>query len=386
MRRRKKKPATGDARLDALRGEAPTRSPNVRALAKYAANAECPLAVVGFAARVDFDRLLTGTRYEVPYGQSPFAFRRGERFEERLRQDGHAPMLGLFREHLGFDVSEARVANVRGGARSRAGMERRADQTADLVKRIVSGSADAPNLLDGAVLTRDVAGVRSYFEADAVAARFDEPIRVGEVKSFPSVDGQADPEKVGAAIAQVSIYILLLQELVARVGGDPDRTVSKKALIITPKNTGLQPTLCVKAVDRHVDRARRILDAAPDAREIADALPAGVPSFEEVSSRAAPEKRRVERACEIADRVGTLYRPGCLSGCGMSRLCRERSHATGDPLVVGGQLQRLLPGVESMDRAHALANGKRPRDGEKAVAEQLVRAQRLRRRHAGGGP
>jgi hypothetical protein len=72
-------------------------------------------------------------------------------------------------------------------------------------------------------------------------------------------DGQADPHNVGAAVGQVAIYILLLQELVARVGGKP-QLVSTDALLITPRNTGLQPTLIEKSVSREIDRARRILD------------------------------------------------------------------------------------------------------------------------------
>lgn len=376
----------GDPRLDVLAGSAPRRSPNVRALARFAANVECTLATVGFAARVDFDQLLVGTRFEVPFGQSPFAFLRGNRFEERLRDKGHEPLLSLFRDKLGFDVTDARVSDLRKGAWNRAGMEKRAQRTVDDVRAIVQQDTTAPNLLDGAVLTRDVAGVRSYFEADAVAARFDAPIRVGEIKSFPTVDEQADPEKVGAAVAQVSIYILLMQDLVAQVGGDPGKLVSDEALIITPKNTGLRPTMCVKAVGRHVDRARRILDQAPDATAIADDLPAKLPSFGEVHAPTAPTRQRLDRAQELAETLGTAYRPACLAACGFSRFCRHHAHRRGDIELLGGTLQRLVPGIESIDRVGALAGGAKASQGEQAVAEHLRRAQELKDEFAGGSP
>ncbi len=376
----------GDPRLDRLAGAAPRRSPNVRALARFAANVDCTLATVGFAARIDFDRLLVGTRFEVPFGQSPFAFLRGNRFEERLRDNGHEPLLSLFRQKLGFDVADARVSDLRKGAWNRAGMEKRAQRTVADVLSIVRGDASAPNLLDGAVLTRDVAGVRSYFEADAVAARFDAPIRVGEIKSFPTVDEQADPEKVGAAVAQVSIYILLMQELVAQVGGDPGQLVSDEALIITPKNTGLRPTMCVKAVGRHVDRARRILEGAPNATEVADDLPDDLPSFEEVHDPKALNQQRLDRAQELAERVGTAYRPACLAACGFSRFCRHHAHRRGDIELLGGTLQRLVPGIDSIDRVGALATGAAPAAGEEAVAEHLRRAQELKSEFAGGTP
>ncbi len=368
---------SGDARLDALAGGVKRLSPNVRVLARFATTADCQLATVGFTARVDFDGLLTGTTFAAPYGQSPFAFRRGNTFEESLRRDGHAPLLGLLRRKLGFDITDARVASMREADWGRASLARRARATTERVRQIVHRTPDAPNLLDGAVLTRSVAGVRSYFEADALAARFDEPIRAGEIKSFPTIDGQADPEKVGAAMAQVAIYILLLEELVDQVGGDADALVSQEALLITPRDTGLQPTMCAKRVHWEVRRARRILDAAPDAAELADSLPDGLPTFSAVADTTADPDARLEAAERLADAVGTAYKPACLAACGMARFCRHRAHDVGDPAVVGGQLVRLVPGVGSVDRVAELADGAQASDAEAPVAAQLTRARRL---------
>lgn len=363
-------------RLAILAGDAPQRRPNVRSLAKFAANSTCQLATLGFAARVDFDEILAGTRFEAPFGQSPFAFRRGNQFEEGLRRDGHAPVLGLLKETLGYDTTGARVENVRKGfEKSRDRMRARADRTEVLIREILAGKRGAPNLLDGAVLTREVGGLPAYFEADAVAAHFDRPIHAGEIKSFPTVDGQADPDKVGAAVAQVAIYILLLRELVERNGGDPGM-VSGDALLITAKNTGLQPTMAVKSVGREVDRARRILDDAPDVEELTRSLPTKLPSFGAVAKGGEPQ--RVEAAHQLAKEVGTNYRPDCLSSCGFSRLCRDRAHTAGSPCRVGPQLLRLLPNIDSLDRVAELAAGAKPNDGERSVADQLARAARYR--------
>ncbi len=373
-----KKEQTATERLEALRGDAPRRSSNVRELARFAANSTCNLANVGFAARVDFDRLLAKTRFQAPFGQSPFAFRRGNRFEEMLRKDGHAPLLKLLGETLHYDVRGATVANVREGfPRTADRMEKRAAKTSDLVKAVLTGAEGAPNLIDGAVLGRTIGGVSAYFEADAVAAHFGKPIHVGEIKSFPTVDGQADPEKIGAAVAQVSIYILLLRELVERLGQKPEM-VSSEALLITAKNTGLQPTMHVKHVGREIDRARRILDHVPRIVDVAAALSDRSPSFASIANASDEEAPRLDRLATIADSVGVDYRPACLSSCGLSRFCRERAHEKGEPCRVGGQLVRLLPGVESLDRVTYLAAGKKPRDEEAAVADQLQRAAILR--------
>src|SRR5207249_2710689 len=66
-----------EQRLAAIRGVAPRRSPNVRVLAGYAQHTNCNLATLGFAAGVNFDRLLVKTRFQMPFGQSPFAIGRG---------------------------------------------------------------------------------------------------------------------------------------------------------------------------------------------------------------------------------------------------------------------------------------------------------------------
>jgi hypothetical protein len=365
-------------RLRELRGDAHERRPNVRALAAFAANSQCSLATVGFAARVDFDRLLVGTQYAVPFGQSPFAFRRGNTFEERLRgkDQKHGPIFDLISETLKYDTRDAKSESVRHGfAKSQEGMRQRAEKTESLLRNIIEKRPGAPNLIDGAVFMREVGGVPAYFEADAVAAHFNTPIHAGEIKSFPTVDGQADPDKVGAAIAQVSIYILLMRELVVKLGGTPG-SVSNQALLITPRNTGLQPTMSVKLVGREVDRAGRILAQAPSAADIADSLESDLPSFDRVAK--GEEASRVDAANELAEKVGTRFGPSCLGSCGMSRLCRDRAQRAGEPIRFGPQLVRLLPNVESIVRASELAHGAKPGANEAPVAEQLVRAERLR--------
>ena len=66
-----------DRRLEEIRGNKLRRTPNVRVLAGYAQHVTCNLATLGFAAGVNFDRLLAKTRFQMQYGQSPFAIARG---------------------------------------------------------------------------------------------------------------------------------------------------------------------------------------------------------------------------------------------------------------------------------------------------------------------
>ena len=105
---------------------------------------------------------------------------------------------------MGFDVRDARIVNLRDAyPKNRAGLVLRAHETKNLIGQILQGDRDAPNLIDGAVLTARIGGAHAFFEADALAARFDGPIHAGEVKSFPVVDGRPEPDKLGAALDQV---------------------------------------------------------------------------------------------------------------------------------------------------------------------------------------
>jgi hypothetical protein len=379
-----KRQIASPSRLESLRrdGEfkAPKRSHNVRSLAKYAAHSSCKLATLGFAVGVDFDPLLDHTDYAVPHEQSPFIFRRGNLFEARLRDREYESIRALLREHLSVTVAPDRVKDLRPGGPRR--LPARAAETTTLVRAVLRGEPGAPQLLDGAVLEREVAGRRSYFEADAVAVAVDGMVHAGEVKSFPSVDGQADPDKVGAAMAQVAIYVLLLEELVEREGGKREQ-VSRDAFLVTAKNTGLAPAMALKSVGREVDRADRILRQAPRAEDLVAELPSDVPSFAAVANHQRYDaSRRVEQALQLAEAVGTDYTPSCLASCGMSRLCRERAHRCGDAARFGRHVERLLPGVDSLDRAGELAAGAAPAAEERAVAEQLVRVEQLRARFA----
>lgn len=359
-----------------LRGAAPKRSPTVKVLASYSSNTECNVATLAFAAGVDMDRLLVGTPYQAQFGQSPFAFARGLQFEQSLRYDNYARALDLLRDRMGFDVQDARVENLRQRfPRNRQGLEMRADETKRLVSEILAGGKRAPNLIDGAVLTADVAGNRAYFEADALAAQFNGPIHAGEVKSFPIVDGRPEPDKLGAALDQAAVYIHLTRQLVDGLGGDSDAVVSTRAMLIAPRNVGLTPTLETQDVNVRMRRVARLLARPAPLTEMANGLAGGV--FGEIADRSVEARRRIKVLDKVVDQVGTKYTTSCLSTCGAARYCRARRVASGSPEIGGAQLIRLLPGISDLTRAAALTDGAAPTTVEAPAASQLALAGRL---------
>jgi hypothetical protein len=363
-------------RLDRIRGGASLRSPNVRVLAAFAGHTGCALASSGFAAGVDFDRLLKGTKYAPQTGQSPFAFARGNSFEAMLRKDEYAPTLKLLQEQMGFEKHDGSIVNLRVGyAPNAAGMLKRVEATRELLREILQNRPAAANLIDGAVLTADIGGVQARFEADAIAARIGGSLHAGEVKSFPVVDGRADADKLSAALDQVAFYIVLVRRVIGELGGDPARA-SSEAMLITPRNVGLSPTLSRQDVSRRIDRAGRLLARIPKVEDIVAAMPAQA-SFAVAADEKLGEAQRTDSLNNLANTLGTEYRPDCIGSCGNALFCRERTFKGGSPVLLGASAVRLLPNVESLPRADALACGAKPSQAEKPVALQLARAKRL---------
>lgn len=363
--------------LASVRGSAPKASPNVRRLAAFANVHSCPTAALAFAAGVDSNRVLTGTRLEMPFGQSPFAIGRGIAFENLLRQHGHAELRRVLTEGLGVDFALAPVENLRQGFQpNRTGLAVRASVTKNHMKEIIAGPP-RPIILDGAVLRAEVGGISAFFEADEMAIGVGGDILVGENKSWPVVDGRpTDDDALGSALDQAATYVLLGRRTLADAGIDPDR-VSGDVVIVTPRNTGLSPVLHRQKVDGRIRRIERLLAAVPAVSDIADDLPAGL-SFDHVADASADDDARLDAFAEITDHVGNAYESGsCLTSCGFAWACRECAFGRGDPAIAGGSVARALPGVVTLGRVSELGRGAPPSAAEAPAAGPIARAGRL---------
>lgn len=367
-----------ERRLDAIRGPAPRRTPDVRVLADFSQNTNCRVATLGFAAGVDFGKLLKGTRFQSAFSHSPFAVTRGLMFENMLRDNSYALTLDLLRGPLGLPAAGARTVNLREGFAAGPGrMPARVAKTAELLREIIDGKPTAPHWMDGAVLRGRVGGIAAYFEADALGSHSSGgEIRIAEVKSFPKVDDRVDPDQLGSALDQSAVYVMLARETVATLGGDPEKLVSDRVILITPRNVGLTPTLSEQRVTARVTRVRRIFAGLPDAEAVAAATPADI-SFGPVSDDTADEQARLDTLHDIADRVGTAYTPGCMTSCGNARFCRDRAVRAGSPCLSGTAAVRLLPEILTLGRAESLARGATPTNAEAPAATLLARAGRL---------
>ncbi|MBP2050297.1 hypothetical protein J2Z21_003236 [Streptomyces griseochromogenes] len=350
-------------RLAELRGpDVPAKALDARALAALAANPGCRRRAILDGAGVDKAALASALGAPSGFGQSQFALTRGNAFEARVKADGGAELLRLVRSRL--DAGAEPPAGAAVPDLSAPGPEGRTARTALALREAVA--AGGWTLLDHPMLALEVAGSLAFLEPDAVVVHPDGSWTVVEIKSFPMLDGSADPAKVGAAARQAAVYVLALEEVAARL--DPVPPVRHRVLLVCPKDFSNLPT--GSAVDVRKQRAvtARQLARLTRVEEIADALPEGT-CF-------APD-RPAEELTAAVEAVPATYAPECLSACELAFHCRERSRAADAVTRLGRSLRAELGGLTTVEDVLAAARGDSGDPDDPAVTA-LRRAAALR--------
>ncbi len=303
------------------------------------------------------------------FGQSQFALTRGNAFEARVKADGGTELLRLAHEKL--DHSAEPPAHARVPELSATGPEGRAARTA-LELREAAAVPGAWTLLDHPMLALDVAGSPAFLEPDAVVVHPDGTWTVVEIKSFPMLDGSADPAKVGAAARQSAVYVLALEQVAARL--DPAPRVRQDILLVCPKDFSNLPT--ASAVDVRKQRAvtARQLTRLTRIEDIADSLPEGTCFSPELPA---------EELTAAVEAVPATYSPECLTTCELAFHCRDRSRTAGAVTTLGRSVRAELGALTTVEDVLAAARGEAGDPGDPAVAA-LRRAARLRAEALGG--
>ncbi|OAH09698.1 hypothetical protein [Streptomyces jeddahensis] len=358
-------------RLAELRGPArPPQPLDARALAALAANPGCRRRALLDGAGVDKAALAGALGSPSSFGQSQFAFIRGNAFEARVKADGGAVLLRLVHERLDRSAEPPEPGATHTPDLSAAGPEGRAARTS-LALREATG-AGAWSLLDHPMLALDVAGSPAFLEPDAVVVHPDGGWTVVEIKSFPVIDGSADAAKVGAAARQSAVYVLALEQVAARM--DPAPPVRHQVLLVCPKDFSNLPTASAVDVRKQLSVTRRQLTRLTRIEDIAEALPEGT-SFD--VERPADELRAA------VDCVPAAYAPECLSACELAFHCRDRARAERAVTALGRSVRGELGALTTADAVLAAARGTTGDPADPTVTA-LRRAAALRAEALGG--
>ncbi|GAA3097752.1 hypothetical protein GCM10010449_21440 [Streptomyces rectiviolaceus] len=358
-------------RLAELRGpDVPAQPLDARALAALAANPGCQRRALLDGAGVDKATLAQSLGSPASFGQSQFAFMRGNAFEAKVKADGGAELLRLVHGRLGGGPEpvpgESSVPDL-----AAVGPEGRAARTSLALREATS--AEGWTLLDHPMLALDVAGTPAFLEPDAVVIHPDGTWTVVEIKSFPMIDGSADAAKVGAAARQAAVYALALERVAAHL--DPAPRVRHHVLLVCPKDFSNLPTASAIDVRKQLSVTRRQLARLTRIEDIAAALPEGT-TFD-VNRPAADLTAAVES-------VPATYAPECLAACELAFHCRERSREEGAVTSLGRSVRGELGGLTTVAGVLSAANGTSGDPADPAVAA-LRRAAALRQEALAGG-
>ncbi|APY88145.1 hypothetical protein DCW30_06050 [Streptomyces alfalfae] len=351
-------------RLAELRGpDVPARPLDARALAALAANPGCSRRSLLDGAGVDKTVLAQSLGAPSGFGQSQFAFMRGNAFEARVKADGGAELLRLTHRFLGGGPEP-----VPGGSAvpdlAAAGPEGRAARTALALREATA--SDGWTLLDHPMLALDVAGTPAFLEPDAVVVHPDGGWTVVEIKSFPMIDGSADAAKVGAAARQSAVYALALEQVAARI--EPAPEIHHHVLLVCPKDFSNLPTASAIDVRKQLSVTRRQLARLTRVEDIAAELPEGT-TFD--------VRRPAAELTAAVEAVPAAYAPECLSACELAFHCRARAREQGEVTALGRSIRGELGGLTSIDDVLSAASGATGDPDDPAVAT-LRRAAELR--------
>jgi hypothetical protein len=351
-----------DARLARLRGPVAPKRHNARTIAALTGNPGCARRAVLDAAGIDKEALARGVGFPARFGQSPFAIARGNAFEAMVKADGCAELLRLLRGVLGADLGAARYTDLDPADGAEDPDLRHAESRTALT---AAGGDSEAALYDHPLLRIRLAGRDVYLEPDLVALRHHGRYHVVEVKSFPVIDGRADPAKVAAAAIQAAVYVLALRDLLGR----PD-AVSHEIVLVCPENFSNRPV----AVTVDVRRQLTVLGHQIGRLVRVESILAGLPDVLSLDLRADATGTPTRPAAELADALGSIgarYTPGCLSACELGFFCRTESRSSTAALGVG--VREDLGGVETIDEALAFADGTRTPDPDGAEVAALLR-------------
>jgi hypothetical protein len=380
--------------LESFRGEFPRQSLNARRVAGALEAPGCQRRTALDAAAVNLDKLGSLLSGDPRDRQSPFAITRGNQFEQQVMANGMAEIVSLVRRHLDLEIPEVRQHDLSASALREAypGVtgtklnELRAKLTRQRVEEMLSDPTHAYNLIRHAMTRLNFGGEVVYLEQDVLAFAIDGRIHVVEVKSYPRIDGRADPTKTSATVRQTAVYVLSLQHLMTEIAAPPN-VVNTTTLIVLPENLSFRPTAATIDIDMYVRRLRRQLAFVPRATEILDALPVGIQLPAHPADGATADELAAAGAAarEALAPLPSRFTDSCVS-CPLFHHCRDEAELHRSTARLGSAVASACGSVTDIDTALDLAqSGRGASDAsEAAVAAALARGAAASRLATGG--
>lgn len=369
--------------LDQFCGSFPRQALNARRVAGALDAPGCQRRTLIDAASINIDKLgalLTGSS---PDRQSPYAISRGNQFEERVTANGMAEIVSLARKHLALEIPEVRQCDLSAAAVKAAHPdtpnhklnERRVTLTKQKVAEMLRNPLQGHNLIRHAMTRLTLSGRTVYLEQDVLAFAAEGGIHVVEIKSYPRVDGRADPAKASDTIRQSAVYVLSLRHLVEEIGAE-NTVVSSTILIVLPENLSFTPTAVIHDIELAVRRLQRQLALVATVDDILDGLPGDLelPGLPGPDADVEEKANAAQRARDAIAPIPAKFDGGCVT-CPLFAYCRGEADRHGSVARLGQAVAGACGAVSDITAALDLASGRRDaaNSSEAAVAVSLAR-------------
>lgn len=353
------------AKLDEVRQEA-RRNTRGR-FEQWAKNPTCDANTLSAVHNVRLDKAAHAVGLDASFGQSPFAIARGDRFEAGLFYDdaeklraalerkgclllGSSGLLDLRLKHN----SGTRVASVDQALRETEEWLRRIANDPMAAETIVAAPMiKLPKgvILPEALLIVDVVTVTTTVNGRA-------RITVGEVKVFPDRGGHTDSRQLASARAQAGIYQHAIQLAVDSLGLADDIEIATHGFLVFTWPGSNSPS--VRAKEDLTYQAIRAERGFHRLEQVA----LGVVRDDDFSS---DNPALIKRVLEAP----TDYSESCLSFCDLAPRCHAQALAADDPIILGGDVSRLL-GETTISRAIELMAGEEPADDRESDLQRQL--------------
>jgi hypothetical protein len=348
---------TVDPRLVQLRGNLPQSPASARAVAALTENPGCSRRRVIDAAGIPAHVIADRVGFPATRGQSPFAITSGNSFEDQLKtRSKYAQLAEALRPFVDLPEEGLRVEDLNNVGRildPQAWKDERVRRTNQVLARLADGAPDAPHIVDHPMLVLDLAGSRVYLEPDALAFRVGSELELVEIKSYPVIDGQADPQKVSATAGQSAVYLLALRAALQALGKDPD-ILRWSVILVAPRNFGRYATAHRVPLRKKAMSIQRVLDRAQPAVDVLAALPTGF-TVDVDPDLTLPTDERAQRTAGQLGLLAPLFVPECLSSCDLAGFCRDEAIRCDNPSRLGRQVRDTLGNVDQLNEALTLA-------------------------------
>lgn len=319
---------------------------------QWAKNPTCDANTLSAVHNVRLDAAATAAGLQPSFGQSPFAIARGNRFEAGLFYEQGDKLRAALERKGCLPTGSTGFLDLRlrmnGGTRV-SSVDQAVALTAEWLQRIAIKPTKAESIVAGpmvripkgvilpeALLIIDVATVRANVDGRA-------RVTVGEVKVFPDRGGHTHPHQLATARAQAGVYRHALEITVVSMGLTDQIDIAADGFLVFTWPGSNSPS--VRPDEDLTYQAIRAERGFQRLEEVAQSLVRD----DDFSS---DNPALIERVLHSA----TDYNEACLSFCDLAPRCHQRALEADDPIILGGDVKRLL-GDMTISRAIELLNG-----------------------------